>query len=242
MFQRKKRHFVRDFFHDRKRRHQGTFDIQDLRPSVAENPYTFFVPSPEAIVAIEPGMSVKLIFASIPPSYYMGAERMWVTVTKTDGENFEGTLDNIPFDIPQMSLGQTLQFEAHNIASVMWEDPEEQKRFDNTDDEVEMFKRCLVDDCVLYENAPIGFLYREEPETFEGQNYSDSGWRIRGLQGGASDEEYDDRKASFVAIGAVLNRDDSILNFLSEPVGCAYERENENAPYQPAQNIEVPED
>jgi len=242
MFQRKKRHFIRDFFHDRKRRHQGTFEIRDLRPSVAENPYTFFVPRPEAIAAIKPGMTVKLIFASLPPSYYTGAERMWVTVTKTDGEKFEGRLDNIPLDIPQMSLGQTLQFEAHNIASVIWNDEEEQERLDNTDREEEMFKRCLVDDCVLHENVPIGFLNREEPETFEGQKYSDSGWRIRGLRGSATDEEYDGRKASFVAIGAVLNRDDSILDLLSEPIGCAYEREDENAPYQPAQSVGAPED
>jgi hypothetical protein len=84
----------------------------------------------------------------------------------------------------------------------------------------------LVDDCVLYEGVPVEYLYREMPDMQQdGDKYADSGWRIRGRQGAATDAEMDERKLSYVALGAVLNRDDSWIGWIDAPIGTALMRD-----------------
>ncbi|WP_170783846.1 immunity protein Imm33 domain-containing protein [Ruegeria lacuscaerulensis] len=199
-----------------------SFRLHDPRPTQKENPYTFHLPSEEELAEVGIGTIVKLIFSAVPESGQYDAERMWVIVERRDGSNLLGRLDNTPEDIPALTLGDPVEFKIHHIVGIDWDDPELQMRFSN--DFNKWFGRCFVDDAVLERRARVGYVYREDSEHEEEDKYPDTGWRIRADVEQLSQEEYDDTPCSYVAIGAVLNRDDSFVHLLSEPVGSRFLR------------------
>ncbi|WP_170400560.1 immunity protein Imm33 domain-containing protein [Ruegeria arenilitoris] len=201
---------------------EPTFRLQDPRPTQKENPYTFHIPSKEELAEVTNGTTVKLIFSAVPASEKYDAERMWVIVEHRDGTNLLGRLDNTPDDIPGLNPGDPVEFQIHHVIDVDWEDPELNARF--ASDFNNWFARCFVDDAVLERRARVGFIYREDPEHDEEDKYPDTGWRIRADVEQLSQEEYDDTPCSYVAIGAVLNCDDSFVHLLSEPVGSRFLR------------------
>lgn len=70
--------------------------------------------------------------------------------------------------------------------------------------------------------------------TREGDKFPDSGWRVIGDLRNVSEEDIAERKLAYVAIGAVLNRDDSWLHLVDAPVGSAFERDFERGVFVPA--------
>jgi hypothetical protein len=92
----------------------------------------------------------------------------------------------------------------------------------------------MVDACVVDGSEPVEYLYRETPDLDqEGDRFPDSGWRIRGRQGAASDSAMDERDSLYVALGVVLNRDDSWLPLIHAPVGAAFRRNFDTGDYEP---------
>jgi hypothetical protein len=78
----------------------------------------------------------------------------------------------------------------------------------------------------------VEYLYREAPEeTPKGDPYPDSGWCIRGRKGSATNEEMDARAIAYVALGAVLNRDDSWIGWIGAPVGTRLFRDSATGSY-----------
>ena len=61
----------------------------------------------------------------------------------------------------------------------------------------------------------------------DGDKFPDSGWRIRGDTRGKSTEELAARKIAYVALGAVLNKDDTWLHLIDEPAGASFEKDFE---------------
>ncbi len=203
-----------------------TYKLLDPRPRKLESPYTFYLPSAEELAEVSPGVIVKLMFSAIPASEKYDAERMWVEVNERQGDQLIGTLDNDPSDIPGLTCGDAVEFELHHIIAVYWEDPNLKARFSSDFDN--WFARCFVDPAVLEGRARVGFLYREDPEHEEGDKYPDTGWRIRADVMELSDAEYeayDEIVPEYVAIGSVLNRDDSILSVLGAPTGSRFVRD-----------------
>ena len=85
-----------------------------------------------------------------------------------------------------------------------------------------------MDRCVINGEAKVGYLYREEPDMAkEGDRFSDSGWRIRGDTRGKSTEELASREIAYVAVGVVLNKDDTWLHLIDEPIGANFEKDFE---------------
>lgn len=206
--------------------------IADPRPIAARAPYTFFLPSAAEVDAIGVGDLVKLMFEYEHQTEKWGGERMWVTVEAVDDDGLSGHLSNEP-DEPTspLAFGDTIHFNRRDALAINWARPDQAPP---PPEYREYWERCLVDDCVLEGGVPVEFVYREEPDMAqEGDNYPDSGWRIRGRRGDATEEDMEKRKLEYVALGAVLNRDDSWLHLIDAPVGSAFMRDFENGEYGP---------
>lgn len=191
----------------------------DPRPLALESQYTFFLPSAEQVAALCPGDLVKLMFEHIPTGVQWGIERMWVTVARSEADRFTGELDNQPFEpTARLRVGDEIVFYGFHILDVRWNDT---SRAPAPPERREYWDRCLVDASVIDGSAPIEFIYREMPNlTNEGDEFPDSGWRIRGRSETGTKPESGSRKPQYVAMGAVLNRDDSWLPYIDAPVGA----------------------
>lgn len=201
------------------------YEIEDPRPRAAASPYTFFLPEMALIEAVDVGDSVKAIFRAVPSSEDYGAERMWVTVTSADGAWLEGVLDSEPRDMPNLKMGANIRLPRSHVISVIIRNP---VRMPILKIKREYWDRCFVDQSVVDGELKAGYLHREVPD-LAGPNdkYPDSGWRIRGDMRGVSSEELESRKVVYVALGLVLNSDDSWIHLIDEPVGSAFERDFE---------------
>ena len=201
--------------------------LDDPRPTQKQAPYTFFLPDPRRLAALGSGDNAKLIFIPTTEGTKYSAERMWVHIVEKEGAKFIGKLDNIPDDIPGLKLGDMVEFEEWHIIDAEFDDKEKDSSLHfpiRT-----YYERCLVDSCVLDDKVRVHFVYREKPDLGDSEDkYPDSGWRIRGDWRGLSDQEVDARQCEYVALGAVLNREDSWVHLINEPEGAAYIRDWEN--------------
>ncbi len=200
-----------------------TFTLIDPRPVTANARYTFFLPSPAEIAAVGKGDLVKLTFDYTYETEEWPIERMWVTVEDVGDADLTGVLGNQPFEkTSSLKVGDLIRFQRDCILSIQWARPEAAPP---PMEYREYWERCLVDECVLDGSKPVKYIYREEPDMQEdGDKYPDSGWRIRGRLSEASNKEMDARKPQYVAVGAVLNRDDSWLSLIDAPISSRFTR------------------
>ncbi|MGY2732581.1 immunity protein Imm33 domain-containing protein [Sphingomonas sp. UYP23] len=203
----------------------GSYTIDDPRPIAEEARYTFRIPTENQLLALQAGDLVKLIFRSHPRGWEWDAERMWVTLTSAEGDALVGTLDNVPFDMPQLRIGASISFQRCDIIDVQW-NADRTASPPPPDPGREYWDRCLVDACVVAGTSPVGYLYREEPDLGQASDtFPDSGWRIRGTDAAISVDERNGDSPNYVALGAVLNRDDSWLALIDAPVGSRFVRD-----------------
>ncbi|WP_227339545.1 MULTISPECIES: immunity protein Imm33 domain-containing protein [Sphingopyxis] len=229
-------------FRDRLRGWFGRYAIEDPRPTAAKAPYTFYLPSENELLAVSPGDLVKLIFRSIPDSGEWDAERMWVIVTAAEGARLTGTLDNDPLDMPQLKAGDAVTFDRAHIIDIDWSEDRAAPP-PTAPERREYWDRCFVDDQILDGRLKVEFLYREEPDPpREGDKYPDSGWRFRCDTRGLTDAEYDNPSFSYIALGKVLNGDDSWLHLIDAPVGSAFLRDRDTGAFHPTAMPDVGDD
>jgi len=210
----------------------GKYEIEDPRPVKANAPYTFFSPSDDRLNALEVGDSVKIVIRSIPAGLDYDAERMWLEIVSIDEDNITGSLDNEPFDMPQLKPKDIINFQRFHIIDYQWKDEGKENRFPVVKS-IQRWERCLVDNCVLNRKVPVDYLYREEPDMGnEDAKYPDSGWRIRGDVELMTDDEYENDDASYIALGKVLNEDDSWIHLIDEPVGSRFFKNKETGKFE----------
>lgn len=208
------------------------YSIDDPRPIAAEASYTFFLPSDARLAALAPGDMVQLIFRAVPPSEEWDAERMWAIVEKIEGDTLHGLLKSEPCDIASLKMDALISFRRWQVISIIPSEdraaePEEAHPRDYWD-------RCLVDRCLYQEGLLVHFLYRETPQPLcEEDRYPDSGWRIRADYRDVTDHELEAGEVDFIALGKVLNVDDSWLHLIDEPVGSAFIRNWETGEFLP---------
>jgi uncharacterized protein YegJ (DUF2314 family) len=198
----------------------GSWTLRDAEQAARENKYTFYKPSKEITNHLKIGNLAKLTFEfESSNEEHPSAERMWVIITEINAEKFKGTLDNHPFYIHDLYAGDEINFEHKHIID---------HDLDMTEPNLvdKYYNRCIVTSKVLYDNAPINWIYREEPQPSEDdRDYIDTGWRIFS---GDETEEYLDNpdNACLVSLGAVLSRDDSFIDLLDSEIGSKFERQS----------------
>lgn len=210
----------------------GTWSLDDPRPIQASAPYTYYLPSQPLLDAIQPGDLVKAIFRPDPPNREYSAERMWVTVQERTEDEISGTLDNDPFDIPQLKPGMVVTVPLSHVIDIQWADSHEGPVEPPAR---EYWDRCMVDDCVAEGRSHVDYLYREEPSLAgDDDKFPDSGWRIRGTDEAIAADDAAGRNPVYIAIGAVLNEDDRWIHLIDEPVGSAFQWNEAMGAYEPA--------
>jgi hypothetical protein len=219
--------------YDLRRRVFGRYTLEDPRPIKREAPYTFYLPPRGELAAIEAGDLVKLMFRGVPPSPVYDVERKWVTVTAAQGERLTGVLDSDPFDMPQLRKGALVAFERYNVTDILKPGQPIKSEAESYESDW-VFHRCLTDEGVSEGRLAVHYIYREAPEmTQEGDRFPDTGWRIRGDYRGLTDEEFEAREVEYIAIGKVLNQDDSWVHLKDAPVGSAFIRNFETGEFEP---------
>ena len=79
---------------------------------------------------------------------------------------------------------------------------------------------CFATDRITVDGCPVGYMYREPPD-----NDVDSGWRF--LAGDESDEYMEDASnLALYDVDTIANHDPSIVPFLDESAGAAFERDD----------------
>ena len=203
--------------------------LRDPRPSAAEAPYTFFLPHPEELEALKPGDGVKAIFAQTESETKYDAERMWVLIERIEDGVVYGTLDNDPSDMSLIEAGDPVAVPLTHVISTAFHKDNPRPE---TPERREYWERCFVDACVVEGRSHVDYLYRETPDmTRDGDEYEDSGWRLRGSETEVEADQANDAPPRYIALGAVLNRDDRWIHLIDEEPGVAFQWDAEAQDY-----------
>jgi hypothetical protein len=206
-------YFMKSWFkkHSTNKKHEDSntyWQLDNVYERNKESPYTFYKPSKAVTDKLKAGDLVKLVFFSDSDTAGYKGERMWVEITDRNKENFVGKLDNEPYHLKGLKLGQILHFGTEHICDTEYED----------DDAAKMdyyFNTLVTVSNDVLERNEFNFLLKDKP--------NDSGWVIFS---GYEDDEFTSNPNNFqiVALGVALNVDDSILAFINKSPLCAYER------------------
>ena len=207
-----------------------SYTLRDPRPTSRSSPYTFFLPDETELGHVGKGDLVRIAFDYLHETKDWASERMWVIVDQVRDDELLGTLNNQPAEpTSPLNAGDAITFKRYHILAIEWAGPDTAPPPSKYR---EYRERCLVDQCVLDGEEPVENLYREQPEPMpKGDTYPDSGWRILGRRGDLTDADMDARKVSYVALGAVLNVDDSWLGWIDAPVGTYVSRDFDTNTY-----------
>lgn len=205
-------------------------EVEDPRPIAEANPYTFFMPHAAELDALRPKDGIKAIFRQVAGDAEHETERMWVLIEKIEEGAVIGRLDNQPAGLDRIKPGDRVRIPlTHAIGTSFHKD----HLRPDVPQEPEFWDRCLVDACVIEGRSRIDYLYREEPDMARaGDRYPDSGWRIRGTEKGMEEDKKHGAKPQYVALGKVLNVDDSWLHLVDHAPGCAFRWDEESGAYK----------
>ncbi len=219
----------------------NSWRLKDAEAMAKAYPYTYYKPSFNITQHLAVGNLVKLDFtfdsenaedsqitkdqivdSTITQSQIPEGERMWVKIKYIDKDkaSFIGELVNTPLWLLDLHYGDEITFSHKHII-----DHDMPRYEDNLVDKY--VPRCMVNRAIIYDNAPINYLRHDVPlpQSEEDKfNSPDSGWSI---YTGDESREYLDNDDNFVmvSLGAVLRRDDSILEYLEWGVGHAFVRD-----------------
>lgn len=93
------------------------YSIDDGEAVHRSAPETYFVPSAQERAAVQPGEYVRLTFRLEVESRSI-AERMWVRITRRDGDSYIGRLANNPGSITFLRFGDLVRFKAKNVIKI----------------------------------------------------------------------------------------------------------------------------
>jgi hypothetical protein len=193
------------------------FRILDPRPLAKKRPYTYGLPKEECLDAIGKGDAVRVMIYG--PKYDCGLEA-WFEVLSATPDDIEGRM-TAPSDWPQPGSDVVLRFPKWAVTDVNFADPKYQPLAELPSKKYSGW--CLIDSAIRFPDCKVQHIFREEPKMLfedEPDDESDSGWRIS-----AASTPLSDAQVKFVSLHYALNCDDSWLNYIDEPVGSAFKRD-----------------
>lgn len=98
-----------------------SYELADALALHDENPRSFRLPAPREMAQLAPGRLAKLIFHPADGTPGM-PERMWVEITATTDDGWEGTLANHPATLP-LRHGDPVRFAARNVIATVKDYP-----------------------------------------------------------------------------------------------------------------------
>lgn len=204
-------------------------ELDDPRPIAASAPYTYDMPWPEELAALEPGDGAQAIFREIAGGRRYHAERMWVMVQRIEDGFIVGRLDNEPSDMPSIKLGDLVRIPLTHIISCTYIKGKQRPK---VPERRSYWQRCFVDACVVEGRSHADYFYREEPDmTREGDKEPDSGWRIRGTDEAIAEDKHLGKDPMYIALGKVLNEDDRWIHLIDSPIGSTFQWDVERSDY-----------
>nr|WP_298896293.1 DUF2185 domain-containing protein [uncultured Altererythrobacter sp.] len=187
------------------------------------------MPHDVELAALKPGDGVKAIFRQTEGETKYDAERMWVLIERIEEGLVHGILDSDPSDMPLIEAGMPVAIPLTHVISTAFHKDNPRPKIP---DRREYWERCFVDACVIEGRSHIDYLYREDPDmTREGDEYPDSGWRIRGTQESIDADERDENRPRYIALGAVLNVDNSWIDLIDIEPGHHFAWDEESRQY-----------
>lgn len=94
-----------------------TWYLDNVARIAAEHPETFRVPDRQDIEELIKNVWVQLYFASEISG--QKTERMWVRITRIDGQRFIGKLANNPKFVPDLRYRDIILFQRFHIAKIL---------------------------------------------------------------------------------------------------------------------------
>jgi len=94
-----------------------SYTLDDGEERNREAPATFWIPTLEERVELEPGQTVKLMFR-IEIGEEVHVERMWVQVKGRRDGGYVGELDNNPYCTEELRAGEVVHFEPRHVIDI----------------------------------------------------------------------------------------------------------------------------
>lgn len=192
-------------------RNKPEFHLENVIENNIEFPRTFLIPNQEEIEKLDLGNLIKLIFVmESPQKNGCHAERMWVKITNKQNGAFTGVLDNEPYYLKSIKVGDIITFKAENIAGIYGGEASfNEKLF------------AIITQKAL-DKRQINWVVR----TDDLDNEQDSGWQL--FYGDESDEYLEDsRNAKIISLEQVLSFE-PLLESVFSNYGYAYEYSEQN--------------
>lgn len=199
---------------------KAQYELLNAVDANAENPDTFKIPSLRKRMSVPMGHYVKLCFMLPEVIEGYASERMWVKVNKKKGRGYIGTLDNKPYYLEGVALGDTIEFGAKHILQIS-------KTGGGEGPPAVLYQMVVVSRVLLEdEDARPGAMYRVEP-AFVG----DSGWQV--LTGTESNEYLRDMgNLTGVQAFELVERFPELAEHFVAPVGTGFERNAETGVWE----------
>jgi hypothetical protein len=193
---------------------EKSYYLENIYQTHKEHPRTFLTPTKQEIQNLKVGDLVRVFFVfNFQPDDGCRAERMWLVLSKINGDEYKGFLTNQPVYIKDLQVGEEITFNTENIASVKVE-----PLFDES-------KIALITKKAL-NLEQINWVLRSD----DLHNATDSGWQL--YYGDETEEYIDDaRNIKLIKLADVLAFEPRLEKVFASKEGTAFEWDEETTDF-----------